>query len=114
MYIMSYFSLLLSPALLCGTISAANPIEGLLDVAGAGRRSTHIPKSKEFYNTLTKFFDLPKNANRPVQLFTGSPKFWRRPKLQSEDVKNTKQLILYHNLSVYIHSIYLINLCRTP
>ena len=74
---------------------------------------THIAKSKKFYSTLTNFFDLPENVNRPVQLFTGSPKFWRRPNLQREDVKNTKQLVLYHNLSVYIHSIYLINLCRT-
>ena len=52
---------------------------------------THISKSKSFYNTLTNFFDHQENANRPVQLFTGSPKFWRRPKLQSEDVKNTKE-----------------------
>ena len=75
---------------------------------------THIQKSKAFYLTLTTFFDNVKNKNRPVQLFTGSPKFWRRPKLQKKDVEDTKKLVKFQNLSVYIHSIYLINLCRSP
>ena len=71
-----------------------------------------MQKSKAFYATLKTFFDDSKNANRPVQLFTGSPKFWKRPKLQRKDVENTKNFILCNNLSVYIHSIYLINLCK--
>ena len=75
---------------------------------------THIPKSKAFYSTLTSFFDLAENTNRPVQLFTGSPKFWRRPKLNKNDVEDTKKLVKYNKLSVYIHSIYLINLCKSP
>lgn len=36
---------------------------------------THISKSKAFYPTLTNFFDDLENKNRPVQIFTGSPKF---------------------------------------
>ena len=75
---------------------------------------THISKSKAFYTTLTTFFDVSENTNRPVQLFTGSPKFWRRPKLQKKDVDDTKKLVEFQKLSVYIHSIYLINLCRSP
>ena len=75
---------------------------------------THISKSKAFYSTLTNFFDDPKNKNRPVQLFTGSPKFWRRPKLQKQDVEDTKKLVDFQNLQVFIHSIYLINLCKSP
>ena len=73
---------------------------------------THIPKSKSFYLSLKKFFDIEKNKDRPVQFFTGSPKFWKRPKITKEEVERTKKYIIKNNLWVFVHSIYLINLSQ--
>ena len=73
---------------------------------------THIKKHKLFYTSLKAFYEHEENKNRPCQIFTGSPKFWRRPALQPDDVINTKNYINEHNLFVYIHSIYLCNLCK--
>ena len=74
---------------------------------------THIQKNKSFSSSLKKFFEGGKK-NMPVQMFSGSPKFWRRSKLTKEEITTTKNYIIDNNLSVFIHSIYLINLCRTP
>jgi len=75
---------------------------------------THIPKSKQFYTSLKTFYDIANNKNKPVQLFSGSPKFWRRPGITRKDVDLTKSYIDTYHLSVFTHSIYLINLCRAP
>ena len=75
---------------------------------------THIPKSKQFYTSLKTFYDIEINNNKPVQLFSGSPKFWRRPGITRKDVDLTKSYITENKLSVFIHSIYLINLCQPP
>ena len=72
---------------------------------------THIPKSKLFHTSIKNFYET--NAKtKPIQLFSGSPKFWRRPRLTREDVRLTKAFITANKLKVFTHSIYLINLCR--
>ena len=75
---------------------------------------THISKSKQFYSSIKSFIDIKSNKNRPIQLFSGSPKYWRRPGITRTDVDLTNLLVKTHNLSVFTHSIYLINLCRPP
>ena len=75
---------------------------------------SHIPKSRQFYASLKRFYDGYQNKNRPSQLFSGSPKFWRRPGVTKKDVDLTKMFVEKHNLSVFIHSIYLINLSQPP
>ena len=77
-------------------------------------KGTHIPKSKQFYTSLKQFYDIKSNQNKPVQLFSGSPKFWRRPGLTRTDVDLTNSFIHKYNLSVFTHSIYLINLSQPP
>ena len=79
------------------------------------RIGTHIPKNKTFYNSLTKFYEeKPSNKLKPTQLFTGSPKFWRRPKMNEIDINKTRKYVDDNKLSVFIHSIYLINLSKSP
>jgi deoxyribonuclease-4 len=73
---------------------------------------THIQKRKQFFLSLRAFYEHEENKNRPCQIFTGSPKFWRRPFLQAEDILKTQRYVDEHNLFVYIHSIYLCNLCK--
>ena len=75
---------------------------------------THIPKNRQFFNSLQDFYDKEENIGKPSQIFTGSPKFWKRPTISLQDADDTKNYVKEHNLSVYIHSIYLINLCRSP
>ena len=75
---------------------------------------THIPKSKAFLSSLKSYFEKKEiNKTKPVQIFSGSPKFWRRPNFNEEDVDATKIYINTHHLRVFVHSIYLINLCKS-
>ncbi len=76
---------------------------------------THIHKKGSFLGSLNAFFsEQPKN--RPVQIFSGSPKFWRRPKVSEEEQQQVKAYIEAQepSLMVFVHSIYLINLCWDP
>ncbi len=72
----------------------------------------HIQKKGKFLDSLKKFFEQRENKNIPVQLFTGSPKFWRR-NISPDDLINTRKYVDENNLTVFIHSIYLINLCKS-
>merc|ERR1711998_165961 len=72
----------------------------------------HIQKKGKFIDSLKKFFEQRENKDMPVQLFTGSPKFWRR-NISPEDLIKTKKYVDENNLTVFIHSIYLINLCKS-
>ena len=72
---------------------------------------THIKKQKSFTNTMKLFYGERENANRPIQIFSGSPKSWRRPKINDEDFKDSNDFIVDTNVSVFVHSIYLLNLC---
>ena len=73
---------------------------------------THISKRPTFLSTLQDFYEKDDNVDKPVQIFTGSPKFWRRSPLSAKDVDDTKKYVKQHNLRVYIHSIYLVNLSK--
>jgi deoxyribonuclease-4 len=79
-----------------------------------GKIGTHIPKAKGFLTSLRAFYDQEKNMGRPAQIFTGAPRFWRRPKMDEEDISATRSYLELHGLSVFIHSIYLINTCKDP
>ena len=70
---------------------------------------THISKKKGFLNTISAFFQV-EPTSKPIQIFTGSPKFWKRPTVTPEEYAEVKEYILKHNLKVFVHSIYLINL----
>ena len=73
---------------------------------------THIRKIKKFLPSLKAFYNYEENLKKPCQIFTGSPKFWRRPGLDPEDVLATKNYLEQYNLNVFVHSIYLCNLCK--
>jgi deoxyribonuclease-4 len=73
---------------------------------------THIQKKKTFIKTLSDFYNASSgNLERPVQLFSGSPKGWKRNDPEEKDVALTREFIESNNLSVFVHSLYLINLC---
>lgn len=76
---------------------------------------THIHKSGSFIRSLRAFYETkPENLTKPVQLFSGSPKWWRRPGVTLTDYNETKTFITENNLNVFIHSLYLVNLCWAP
>ena len=85
----------------------------LISVLSERKIGTHISKKKTLLKTLTEFYKNPSNKLKPVQIFSGSPKFWRRSKVDPKDLEDTKNYIISHNLEVFIHSIYLINLSRS-
>ena len=74
---------------------------------------THIRKSGSFTKSLQAFFS-SENVGRPVQIFSGSPKFWKRPKVTPEQQKEVLDYITEHKHQVFVHSIYLINLSWDP
>lgn len=78
------------------------------------RIGTHISKNKTFFKSISEFYNSNRAYLKPVQIFTGSPKFWRRPNVPEQDIEKTREFIDKHNLSVFIHSIYLINLSKSP
>ena len=59
---------------------------------------THISKSKKFYSSLQKFYEIEGNKVKPTQLFTGSTKSWRRPEIYKTDIENTKNYVRDNNL----------------
>ena len=76
---------------------------------------THISKNKKFYPSLKAFYEEnDENKLKPTQLFTGSPKFWRRPTEDIDDITQTNKYVTDNKLRVFIHSIYLINLSKSP
>lgn len=74
---------------------------------------THIRKNKTFFKSINCFCETKHDSLCcACQIFTGSPKIWRRIKKNEKDILSTKQLIYEKNLNVYTHSIYLINLAK--
>jgi len=72
---------------------------------------THIHKSGEFFTSLAAFFEQEDgNKKKPVQIFSGAAKWWRRPMPTLQDIEATKTYIKENELQVFVHSIYLINL----
>lgn len=72
---------------------------------------THITKHKTFLESLVSAYDIL-DFDAPVQIFSGSVKSWRRQPRSETDEKLTKEYIQKNNISLYIHSIYFINLAR--
>lgn len=70
---------------------------------------THIAKKNGFLGTISSFFKAEPKS-KPIQIFTGSPKFWKRPQVSKEESEQIKEFVVKHNLNVFVHSIYLINL----
>lgn len=77
---------------------------------------THIQKRGGFIKSLEAFFRNQTNLGRPVQIFSGSPKFWKRPNITSEQQMDVNEYLISKtpNLDVFVHSIYLINLSWEP
>ena len=72
----------------------------------------HISKKKTFLQSLLDHIE--ENGCTPVQIFTGSTQTWKRSTHNKEDVDATRQTIIANNMQFFIHSIYLINIGRTP
>lgn len=66
----------------------------------------HIKKEKTFKKSVEWY------NNIPCQLFTGSNRSWKKVKPSKEDIEDTKKIIKSNKISLFIHSIYLINLAR--
>jgi len=76
---------------------------------------THIHKSGSFIGSLLEFYEAdPKNKTRPVQMFSGAAQWWRRPKVKDDDAIQTIEYVKVNDLQIFIHSLYLINLCWEP
>ena len=72
---------------------------------------THIKKGKTILHSLKSFY---KNYSFdiPVQLFTGSPRSFKRREIDEKDVEETFEYIHANGINCYIHSSYVINLAR--
>lgn len=77
---------------------------------------THIHKRGKFVASLEAFYNDEANKGRPCQIFSGSPKFWKRPNTTAEEQAEVHKYVTSADppLDVFVHSIYLINLCWTP
>lgn len=65
----------------------------------------HCEKKKTFFDTLN-------GISYPIQIFTGSPKSWKRNNPNEEDIEKTKKIITEKNIILFIHSLYFINLAK--
>lgn len=72
---------------------------------------THIPKYNQYIDSFHNFYDIQDNKNRPCQIFSCCPTIWKRTETSNEDKQLTKKYIIENNLSVFVHSCYLPNLC---
>ena len=74
---------------------------------------THISKNKGFLGSISQFYE-KESTTKPIQIFTGSPKFWKRPVVSDEEAASVKEFIDKNAVRVFAHSIYLINLSWDP
>ena len=70
----------------------------------------HIQKHKNYTKTSKRVVD---NKFKVYQIFTGSPKSYKRAVIDKKDSVSTKQIIKENDLSCYIHSSYIINLAQS-
>tara|TARA_Y100000310_G_C20594056_1_gene769586 strand:+ start:97 stop:942 length:846 start_codon:yes stop_codon:yes gene_type:complete len=79
---------------------------------------SHISKAKTFNQTISRWLThcyenrLSEQSNyiRPCQIFTGSPKSFRRKKIDEKDRSLTNIIIRNSGVKCYVHSAYIINL----
>lgn len=69
----------------------------------------HIQKLKNYKDTNEKIID---NELKVYQLFTGSPKSYDRNVIEEIDANSSKKLVHDNELSMYIHSAFIINLAH--
>jgi deoxyribonuclease-4 len=88
--------------------------------SSGSRLGNHIKKETTYHKTLTNFVSSTvltnpefKISDYPLQIFTGSTKSWKKGKVNEKDVTKTKEYVSENKVSLFIHSIYLINLART-
>ena len=75
------------------------------------RVGSHIPKLKTYFSTVSYAKDY---LGAPFQIFTGSNKSYKFKEPNPWDIKETNDFIQKHQLVGFIHSVYLINLSKTP
>ncbi len=75
---------------------------------------THIPKYISFIKSLKQFYEINENIQKPSQIFTSSPTCWYRTHVTDNDYDETIQYIKHKNLSIYVHSLYLCNIAKSP
>ena len=80
-----------------------------LEFQGVG---THIQKLGSLFNTIHLHHKI-NHCNLPFQIFSGSPKSYKRKLVLEEEYMIIKNYIEKNEIRGFIHSIYLINLCRT-
>jgi len=74
---------------------------------------SHIAKEKTFFKTLSAPSTLPLiEGGCPIQIFTGSNRSWALPQSDPQDVRETRTWVEEKGVTLFIHSIYLINLSR--
>ena len=72
---------------------------------------THIKKQKTFTNTMKLFYGERENANRPIQILSGSPKNLKRPEIKEDELRETNDFITDTQVSVFILSNNMVNIC---
>lgn len=77
----------------------------------------HIKKESSYEKSITDTIKECKKINIniknfPMQIFTNSPKIWRKSSINLEDTERTCDIIKQNDINIFIHSAYLINLAR--
>lgn len=73
-----------------------------------------ITKSTDYLQSLKKFYEIKGNDVIPTLIFTSNGRTWETAPLNNTDIIKTYKYIKDKKLSVFIHSNYLIDLCRKP
>lgn len=68
---------------------------------------SHVAKKPSLFGTLCEH-----DGTYPIQIFLGATKNWNRPRMTNEELLRCGEYMYETKLECYIHSIYLINLCR--
>jgi len=70
----------------------------------------HISKEKTFLETVQQIPLLCKGKMTTAQIFTSSPKNFEVAKIDDKDAANTKKFIIKHDIPLFVHGKYIINL----
>ena len=70
---------------------------------------THIPLDGSIYNSLLCFYTKPEYYKTSIQVFSGSPKVYKR---STNFLKEAFEFVKQNNLHIYVHGAYIVNLGR--
>lgn len=76
---------------------------------------SHIRINGTIFNTLVNYYNRSVTEPKyhiPVQIFAGNPQAFYRKKIDSAEIKKTKEYIETNNLNIYIHGPYVLNIGR--